>query len=51
MPGSRLVGACAPGVAAAAAPLAAALAGQIGSRFVITPDPGRPRERLDVGAA
>ncbi|MGZ6017510.1 MAG: ribonuclease E/G [Phenylobacterium sp.] len=48
-PGARLAAFCAPGVAAAAAPLAAQLAEQIGARFSITPDPGRARDRLDVG--
>jgi Ribonuclease G/E len=48
-PGARLTAACAPGVAEAAQPLARLLAEQIGARFSITPDPSRPRERLDVG--
>ena len=47
-PGARLQASCSPAVAAAAAPLAALLAEQIGARFTITPDPGSPRERLDV---
>ena len=50
-PGARLVATCAPGVAAAAAPLARLLAAQIGARFAIAPDPAAPRERLDVGPA
>jgi Ribonuclease G/E len=50
-PGARLVATCAPAVAAAAAPLAKLLAEQIGARFVITPDPASPRDRLDVGQA
>ena len=50
-PGARLAGSCAPEVAAAAAPLAARLAGLIGARFSITPDPARRREQLDVAAA
>jgi Ribonuclease G/E len=50
-PGARLVATCAPPVATAAAPLARLLAEQIGARFVITPDPAAPRERLDVGQA
>jgi Ribonuclease G/E len=48
-PGARLAAACAPDVAKAAAPLAAALAERIGARFTITPDPMRPRDRFDVG--
>jgi Ribonuclease G/E len=50
-PGARLAATCAPGIAAAAAPLATLLAAQIGARFTITPDPACPRERLDVGQA
>ena len=50
-PGARLVATCSPAVAAAAAPLAALLAEQIGARFAITPDPACPRERLDVRQA
>jgi Ribonuclease G/E len=50
-PGARLSATCAPPVAKAAEPLARLLAERIGVRFAITPDPGRPRERLDVGAA
>ena len=50
-PGARLVATCAPGVAAAAAPLGALLAEQIGARFSITADPGRARDSLDVGQA
>lgn len=48
-PGARLVATSAPAVAAAAAPLAALLADQIGQRFAITPDPAYPRERIFVG--
>lgn len=50
-PGARLAAACAPDVARAAEPLARRLAERIGARFQITPDPARPRERLDVTAA
>ena len=50
-PGARLAAACAPDVARAAEPLARTLAERIGARFAITPDPARPRERFDVGAA
>lgn len=50
-PGARLTAGCSPAVAAAAAPLAPRLAEQIGARFTITPDPGSPRERLDVRPA
>jgi Ribonuclease G/E len=50
-PGARLAAACAPGVAAAAEPLGVLLAEQIGARFSIIADPGRPRESLDVGQA
>ena len=50
-PGARLVARCAPGVATAAEPLARILAERIGARFTISPDPARPRDSLDVGAA
>ncbi len=50
-PGARLSASCVPEVARAAAPLAELLALQIGARFVITPNPSFPRERLDVSAA
>jgi Ribonuclease G/E len=50
-PGGQLAAVCAPDVAAAAQPLARLLADRIGARFAITPDPARPRERFDVGAA
>jgi len=49
-PGARLVAHCAPAVAEAAAPLGALLAEQIGARFSIVGDAGRPRERLEVSA-
>ena len=48
-PGARLVAACSPGVAAAAAPLGELLAQQIGARFSITADPARARDSFDVG--
>jgi Ribonuclease G/E len=50
-PGARLTAACSPAIAAAAEPLARFLSDQIGARFSIIPDPGRSRERLDVGLA
>lgn len=50
-PGARLSATCAPSVAKAAEPLTRLLAERIGARFSINPDAGRPRERLDVGAA
>ena len=50
-PGARLSAASAPEIARAAAPLAAILAERIGARFAITPDPARPRDRIDVGVA
>jgi Ribonuclease G/E len=50
-PGARFIAACAPAVAAAAAPLAALLAETIGARFSITADPGRARDSLDIGPA
>lgn len=50
-PGARLTAACSPAVAVAAEPFARLLAEQIGARFSITPDPGRSRERFDVGFA
>ena len=50
-PGARFVAACAPAVAAAAAPLGVLLAEQIGARFSIMSDPGRARDSLDVGPA
>ncbi len=50
-PGGRFTAACAPAVAEAAAPLAVLLAAKIGARFAIVPDPGCPRERLDVRPA
>lgn len=50
-PGARLTVACAPAVAEAARPLAEKLAGKIGARFTIRPEPGSPRERFDVSAS
>ncbi|WP_332766807.1 ribonuclease E/G [Phenylobacterium sp.] len=47
-PGARLTAVCAPEIAAAAQPFAAGLAGRIGARFEIRPDPAAPRERFDV---
>ncbi|WP_309644410.1 ribonuclease E/G [Phenylobacterium sp.] len=47
-PGARLTAICAPPVAAAAQPLAGALAARIGARFEIRPDPAAQRERLNV---
>ncbi len=47
-PGARLTAVCAPEIAAAAQPFAAGLAGRIGARFEIRPEPAAPRERLDV---
>jgi len=47
-PGARLTAICAPEIAAAAQPFAAGLAGRIGARFEIRPDPAAPRERFDV---
>ncbi|HVI33781.1 ribonuclease E/G [Phenylobacterium sp.] len=49
-PGARLEARCAPGVAEAARPLGALLAGRIGARFTIKADPAVPRERLEVSA-
>lgn len=50
-PGGRVLAACAPAVATAAAPIAELLAQKIGARFTITADPAAPRERLDVRPA
>jgi Ribonuclease G/E len=50
-PGARLSAACSPAVATAAERLALFLADHIGARFSIIADPGRSRERLDVGLA
>lgn len=50
-PGARLAAACAPDVAAAAAPLVADLSAKMGARFAVTADPARPRERFEVSRA
>jgi hypothetical protein len=49
-PGARIVGRCAPEVAAAAARLLPLLAQRLGSRFTLEPDPVCPRERLEAVA-
>ncbi|WP_304186736.1 ribonuclease E/G [Phenylobacterium aquaticum] len=49
--GARLTAACAPRIASLAKPFAEALAGQIGVRFTITPDPAMPRDRFEVRIA
>lgn len=48
-PGARLAAACAPEIAAAAAPLVTELSARMGARFAVTIDPGRARERFEVG--
>jgi len=50
-PGTRFAATCAPGVAAAAAPLVVLLANQLGARFALAPDPACPRQQLDVRPA
>ena len=50
-PGARLLARCAPGVAAAAAPLGVRLAERIGARLSIVADAARPRDSLDLEAA
>ena len=50
-PSARLNVACAPAIAAAAEPLGRVLAERIGARFVISPDPARPRDQFDVRGA
>jgi Ribonuclease G/E len=50
-PGARLVAACAPEVAAAAAPLGRQLAERIGARFEIRPDPQRRRDAFEVASS
>lgn len=50
-PGARLLARCAPTVAAAADPLLPLLADRVGARFSVRPEPGWPRERLEVGRA
>ena len=47
-PGARLVGACAPQVAALAEPLAARLRARIGARFALAVQRDWPRERIEV---
>lgn len=47
-PGARLLAICAPEVAAAAAGPAGALAGIIGARFEVLPDPAFPNDRWDI---
>jgi hypothetical protein len=49
-PGGRLVARCAPDVFEAASAYAPILAGVIGARFEIIPDPGRRRDSLEVGS-
>lgn len=49
-PGARLQARCAPEVAAAARSLTEMLAARIGARFNVVADPGRAREKVDVGA-
>lgn len=46
--GARLQATCAPSVARAAKPLAEQLAGQIGARFMISPDAAMPRDQFEV---
>jgi len=50
-PGARLVARCAPPVAKAAKPLAAALTERIGARFSVEPDSTRAREAFDVAVS
>lgn len=50
-PGARIVAACAPSVAAAAAPLLRALIERFGARLSLTTDAARPRDGLDVSAS
>ena len=47
-PGVRVVGRCAPEVSEQAGPFLAGLAGRLGARFSLRPDPGLRRDRLDV---
>jgi Ribonuclease G/E len=49
-PGGRLIARCAPEVAQAALPLLPDLAGIIGARFEVVPDPDFERERLEVAS-
>jgi len=48
--GARLVARCAPGVAAAAAPLVTALGEALGGRFSLETDPGLSRDGLEITA-
>lgn len=50
-PGARLTAGCAPAIAEVAKPLAEKLAGKIGARFTIRPEPAYPRARIEVAAA
>ena len=50
-PGARLVGACAPQIAALAEPLAERLRARIGARFVLAVQADWPRDRLEVRLA
>jgi Ribonuclease G/E len=50
-PGARLKAECAPAVAEAFAPLAAALADRLGPRFSVTPRPDWAVSRLEVSAS
>lgn len=50
-PGARLRIRCAPPVAEAAAPLFEELAGKIGRRFEVTPEPARARASFEVSAS
>jgi len=49
-PGARLIGACAPGVAVLAEPLAVRLRAIIGGRFELASRPDWPRDKLEVRA-
>jgi len=48
--GARLVARCAPGVAAAAAPLVTTLSEALGGRFSLESDPGLSRDGLEITA-
>lgn len=50
-PGARLAAACAPEIATAARPLVDQLAGRLGARFSLVPDPAFPRDRIEVSRA
>jgi len=49
-PGARLAADCAPAVARALEPLAAELSKRHGARFLIRPDPSKPRQKPEVSA-